>query len=394
MVPCRYSQNTNEMKRIGLISILIGLGAICAVSQDSIVTIPDAAFLNALIDEGVDTDGDGLISYGEAETVMSLDVSKDLYNKGNISDMSGIEAFINLETLHCSLNEITSLDVSGCTGLWILSCGNNQLASLDFSNNTDLRVLDCSFNQLTSLNVSNNQLVRLNCSGNLLTHLDLSNNRFPPGADLNLSDMPTLGEVLVWTLSFRSDLTVDITNSPNVYFSDYLAPEILIIQDPVPTYIYVTMSENGFIYLVPEGTENDIDAIRAVCIDSISALAKKSYQLDVSGLDNGVYWFYARDRAGNISEPEAFTIEGVGVENEFREQFRIFPNPVQNLLFIETNGNSSWSVEVTSLNGQMIYSKEMEGTTDQIDFTSFTTGVYFITIVSKDFVTTRKIIKL
>jgi hypothetical protein len=36
----------------------------------------------------------------------------------------------------------------------------------------------------------------------------------------------------------------------------------------------------------------------------------------------------------------------------------------------------------------------MEGTTQQLDLSSFQSGVYFITIRSKDFVTTRKIIKL
>ncbi|MGW8317526.1 MAG: hypothetical protein ACWGNV_18155, partial [Bacteroidales bacterium] len=38
------------------------------------VEIPDTAFLYALIDEGVDTDRDSLISYEEAETVISLNV--------------------------------------------------------------------------------------------------------------------------------------------------------------------------------------------------------------------------------------------------------------------------------------------------------------------------------
>ena len=63
------------MKRLYLISILIGLVTIVANSQDSIVSIPDPAFLNALIGEGIDTNKDGLISYAEAEAVTNLDVS-------------------------------------------------------------------------------------------------------------------------------------------------------------------------------------------------------------------------------------------------------------------------------------------------------------------------------
>jgi len=58
------------------------------------VTIPDNNFLNALIELGIDTNGDGIISPAEAEVVTSLNV-----RGGNISDMTGIEAFFNLDTL-------------------------------------------------------------------------------------------------------------------------------------------------------------------------------------------------------------------------------------------------------------------------------------------------------
>ncbi len=47
------------------------------------VNIPDDAFLNALIEQGIDTNGDGFISINEAEAITILDVSyKD------ISDMT------------------------------------------------------------------------------------------------------------------------------------------------------------------------------------------------------------------------------------------------------------------------------------------------------------------
>jgi hypothetical protein len=52
------------------------------------------------------------------------------------------------------------------------------------------------------------------------------------------------------------------------------------------------------------------------------------------------------------------------------------------------------SVEISSAKGQHISMHEMEGTTLQIDLSSFEKGVYFLTIRSQDFQTTRKIIKL
>ena len=72
----------------------------------------------------------------------------------------------------------------------------------------------------------------------------------------------------------------------------------------------------------------------------------------------------------------------------------VYPNPTYKLLTIETGQPVSQTIELTSLNGQLINSTRMEGTTLQLDLSSFEKGVYFITIRSKDFVTTRKIIKL
>jgi hypothetical protein len=107
------------------------------------------------------------------------------------------------------------------------------------------------------------------------------------------------------------------------------------------------------------------------------------------------YWLYAVDEYGSISEPETVTIEsGVSVEENTMAWTRVYPNPTYILLTIETVTSGPYTIKITSLNGHLIYSKEMEGTTHQIDLSSFQKGVYIITIRSKDFTTTRKIIKL
>jgi Leucine-rich repeat (LRR) protein len=156
---------------------------------NSSVSIPDTAFLHALIDEGVDTNGDSLISYDEAERIISLDVS----NKG-ITDMKGIEAFVNLDTLLLTgywnynwggdpiFNSVSSLDVSSILGLKYLDCGGNGMRNLDLSKNSALKFLDCSLNCLTNLDISNNSdLEILYCHSQkygweFLTELDISQN--------------------------------------------------------------------------------------------------------------------------------------------------------------------------------------------------------------------------
>ena len=92
-----------------------------------LVMINDNNFLKALIELGIDTDGDGKINQAEAEVVKSLDISGC-----DISDISGIEKFKDLEWLNCSDNNISDLEVSQNTFVKNLSFGNNQLTLLNF----------------------------------------------------------------------------------------------------------------------------------------------------------------------------------------------------------------------------------------------------------------------
>ena len=151
--------------------------AVLKVSQEidgnRTIQFKDPNFLEALIAENVDDDGDGQISFDEAKAVKSLDVTDS-----DIKEMSEIRYFTELKSyLYCDNNQLTYLDVSNNTALKYLVCYNNPLTTLDVCNNTALTVLNCGNNQLTTLDVSNNAaLTGLNCDGNQLTTLDVSNN--------------------------------------------------------------------------------------------------------------------------------------------------------------------------------------------------------------------------
>ena len=82
--------------------------------------------------------------------------------------------------LDCIDNQLTSLNVSGCTSLEWLDCFNNQLTLLNVSGCTSLEWLDCSYNILPSLDVRD-------CMA--LTYLDCSNNKITRQALENLFEM-------------------------------------------------------------------------------------------------------------------------------------------------------------------------------------------------------------
>jgi Leucine-rich repeat (LRR) protein len=205
------------MKTIIKVLLMISVVAIfsqCEKDDDPFVTIPDNNFLNTLIKLGIDKDGDGIISKVEASEVTFLNVIDC-----DISNLKGIDAFVNLDTLYCHFNNLTSLDLSNNSSLKFLGCTYNSLTSLDISNNLALKGLGCYNNPLTSLDVSSNSaLTLLDCSENSFTSLDISKNT--KMLYLTLKSMPSLNKVCVWTMPFPpTGVTVDTTGSPNVYFT-------------------------------------------------------------------------------------------------------------------------------------------------------------------------------
>ena len=133
-------------------------------------------------------------------------------------------------------------------------------------------------------------------------------------------------------------------------------------------------------------------------------------KLDQSGVRNSGhklyfgtgYWADAPQQAG-IANIDQITISGdvidftatfvSGILNS-NNAFWFYPNPANDLITVQTSEPGEYSITITSLNGQIIHSRISAGTSHQIDLSSFQKGVYFITVWSKDFVTTEKIIRL
>ncbi len=112
------------MKKL-LLLLFIG---IVGIGNAQNVNIPDANFKAYLVgNTSINTNGDAEIQVSEANVFNGEIDCQSM----NISDLTGIEAFTNLETLKCSNNLLTNLDVSQNTALTQLGCIDNQLTSLD-----------------------------------------------------------------------------------------------------------------------------------------------------------------------------------------------------------------------------------------------------------------------
>lgn len=143
-----------------------------AVAFAQYTKIPDAKFEAQLIKLKIDDVADGQVLTSKIATVTSL-----IIYSSSITDLTGIQDFIALETLDCDFNSLTSLDVSKNTLLQKLTCRMNKITAINLSNNTLLLYLDIYDNEVTTLDLSNNKsLTSLYCNSNQLTSLDITNN--------------------------------------------------------------------------------------------------------------------------------------------------------------------------------------------------------------------------
>ena len=106
------------------------------------VDIPDINFKNALIEQGVDKNGDGEIQESEALIIDSINISHRFINS-----LIGIKSFVNLEYLDCNSNLNTELDVKGMKKLITLNCIDNKITSLNIQEVKNLEILYCGNNK-------------------------------------------------------------------------------------------------------------------------------------------------------------------------------------------------------------------------------------------------------
>ena len=145
---------------------------------------PDANFREAV--KNYDLNNNGTLSDSEISNVMYLYI-----DSRGISNLKGIEKFKNLQSLSCTGNNLTSIDLSSNTKLTYVNCQNNKLTSIKgLDKLKDLQTLYISSNQFASVSglsslknlrtlvASNNNIKTIDLTSNTaLSSVELSNNK-------------------------------------------------------------------------------------------------------------------------------------------------------------------------------------------------------------------------
>ncbi|MFA7686356.1 MAG: T9SS sorting signal type C domain-containing protein [Moheibacter sp.] len=138
--------------------------------------VPDENFEAALELEGV---GDGIPNNHYISTSLANSFSTPLsIGYSDIEDLTGIEAFTSVKTLHCEGNLLTEIDLSQNTALEYLYCDfNSNLTELNVNGCTSLKEIRASFCNLKSLPLAGSPALEyLNSSFNSLINIDVSQN--------------------------------------------------------------------------------------------------------------------------------------------------------------------------------------------------------------------------
>ncbi|SNR38382.1 InlB B-repeat-containing protein [Lutibacter flavus] len=244
--------------------------------------ISDDNFEQALIDLGYDDILDDYVDTYKIDKIIELSIISK-----NISDLTGIGDFIGLETLWCSQNQLTSLDVSANNSLTDLFCDNNKIVSLDLSNNTALTSLYCGNNFLNSLNVAYNKtLSSLHCEGNQFFLLDVSNNTALVGLNCEgnmLTELDVSSNTELIYLNFKNNqlTTLDISNNTNLTTLDCSSNQLTSLN----------ISNNNLLGTIPffsflDCTNNQLDCIQV-----------NEEQLADIGIDPPIYFWVKDDSA-------------------------------------------------------------------------------------------------
>ncbi len=265
-------------------------------------------------------------------TINISGVTSLVVQNNNISDLTGIEDFVALETFNCSFNQLTSLNMSSNTSLKSLTCNNNQITTIDVSNNTMLETLACYNNQITALDITNDILLEnIICSNNQITVLDFSNN--PALTNINCNTN------LLTSLDLRNGNNITIANQ---YFNATNNPNL--------TCVFV----DNVTYSMTNWTN----------IDGASTFVETQTDCDSLGID----------------------------EETLADNLKMYPNPTTDLVTFEASNG----IEISKIEVFDVFGKKMKTLSSIVNNTlnvsHLQSGLYFMSITVNEATIIKKLI--
>ncbi|HKJ78379.1 MAG TPA: DUF4832 domain-containing protein [Prolixibacteraceae bacterium] len=160
------------------------------------------------------------------------------------------------------------------------------------------------------------------------------------------------------------------------------------------TDITVMTTEDGKVYLVPEGTSPDTTAIQEAAVAVMDVTAYSQVKLATDELIAGNYVAYALDSSNNVSEASRMiTIQTAVTSSAFRKNsdITIFYNSVDEQIKIKSNSQLS-RIDVYNILGKKVGSVTCMGNTCNFHANELFPGIYLVRLITNNgIIATKKI---
>jgi hypothetical protein len=311
-----------------------------------------------------------------------------------ISDLTGIEAFPNLNLLYCYSNELTSLDISHNTLLTLLNCHSNQLSALDVTHNTALRNLNLYNNHIITIDVTQNtELKELYLDENQISALDISQNTllenlFCSNNLLNSLDV-SANIALLRLVTFMNSLdTLDV--SQNIALTQLRVENnqltgLDVSKNTALTTLNCQINSLNMVN-VKNGTNSLLTSLNASSNPALTCIQVDNETDANTG--TGVYAGWAKDITATYAEDCGF-MTGTS-DYDLDKSIVLYPNPVNRVLTISSETPLTL-IEIYSVLGEKLAVFHSGFTS--IPMHPFCEGMYLIRMHSDQGVVTKGLIK-
>lgn len=377
------------------------LSIIISDAHGQVVTIPDVNFKNVLLnDPSINTNADTEIQVSEAQATLDL-----IFYYEDISDFTGIEAFVNLQSLTIQGELITTINLIANLSLTNLSIVATPIITLDLSDNTQLQTLELVANELTTLDLSTNlQLGYVYFLNNPLTDLNL-------GTNTALEELIVSSNVMLPTIDVSGNTSlkkIEVVNNSMTSFdvSNNLNLEILRTYGNNLTALDVSsnlmLKELNTMF----NQISSLDLSANIHLDWFNARNNQLQTLDARNGNNDLFVNFNVLNNPNldcilVDDPSAPYLLSWSVDqntlfgsttqncqplvldnNEVLSQY-YYPNPVQETLFIEAT-TPLLALYIYNTSGATLIQEapSQRSLSHQIDVSSLPPGVYYLKIVS------------
>jgi len=321
---------------------LLSIAAFGANAQN--VNIPDPLFKACLVSNTlINTNSDTEIQVSEA---LAYTGTVKCINNVNLTDITGIEAFVNITGLKIFGNNISAMNISSNVNLQYLVCNHNSnLASLDLSSNTNLISLWANSTNISTLDLSNN------------TNLDTLEMSSTPLASVNLSNV----NLTVFKASNCELTQVNLSLHTNL-------KKVIVHNNSLSSLNVKNGNNTNMVQFFANGNPN----LTCIEVDDVTYSSSNWTNIDASTVFS--------TNCASVSIDEA----------SHKTDLIIYPNPTRGLVTFSTTEQIN-KIEVYNLTGQKV---AFFNNVNSINISELNEGIYLAKIhCNNNKISTKRIIK-